>query len=202
MPFLSHATPVTAGTAAQGDLNRLFGTPAASGPAAVAALPTQSRFKLLGTVAAAHASEASSGWATIAVDNGTPRTYSVGTTLAGTDVVLKSVALRKAVLADANGRPSVTLELPALPAPATGKMPAPDMNPPPAAGVSTLPAAPPMQRRNLPEAPAMNPSATGVAPQQGLVPPPMQGGGPEGQPGAVPGNPAPAPGNVGGGNPA
>lgn len=122
----THATPVTAAAKAQGDLTRLFGAaPAASaaGPGAPSVASGNNRFKLLGTFAS-RAEPERLGWATIAVDGGHPRTYTVGSTLAGTDWVVRSISHRQAVLGPEGGGNGVTLDLPALPAAATGTLPA------------------------------------------------------------------------------
>jgi general secretion pathway protein C len=61
----------------------------------------------------------------IAVDGKPPRAFAVGAKL-DTDLVLQSVGLRTASLGSAqSGTRSVLLELPALPPPATGTLPAP-----------------------------------------------------------------------------
>jgi general secretion pathway protein C len=62
------------------------------------------------------------GLALIAVDGKPPRAFAVGSKL-DTDLVLQSVGLRTASLGSAQGARSVLLELPALPAPATGPSP-------------------------------------------------------------------------------
>ena len=64
------------------------------------------------------------GLALIAVDGKPPRAFAVGAKL-DTDLVLQSVGLRTASLGTPQGARSVLLELPALPAPATGTLPAP-----------------------------------------------------------------------------
>lgn len=116
----SHAAPVENKGTARGDLARLFG---AGAPAKTDEAPvtTDSRYKLLGTFAAADP-EARTGWATIAIDDGPPRTYAVGTKLVGTDVYVHSVTLRGASLGPPDGDATVNLQVPLLPPAATGTL--------------------------------------------------------------------------------
>lgn len=125
-PSSAPAYAVTVGddTALRGDLGRLLGaTPVApSGAAPVAPAPElASRFKLLGVMAGRSGS--GSGYALIAVDAKPARAYAVGAALDG-DLVLQSVSLRSAAIGPAQGSAALTLEVPALPAPATGSLPA------------------------------------------------------------------------------
>ena len=78
------------------------------------------------------------GLALIAVDGKPPRAFAVGAKL-DTDLVLQSVGLRTASLGSPQGARSVLLELPALPAPATGVLPPPGAAP-------AAPAPPPLPR--------------------------------------------------------
>ncbi|MGE4052971.1 MAG: hypothetical protein AB7F38_18005, partial [Piscinibacter sp.] len=131
-----------------------------------------SRFKLLGVMASKHSQ--GDGFALIAVDAKPARAYAVGTLLEG-DLVLQSVGLRSAAIGPAQGAPALTLEVPPLPAAATGTLPAPPADglkfgaaagsPPPAGGQAPLPM----------RLPAQGPSS--VMPQPGVQPavqPPAQ----------------------------
>jgi general secretion pathway protein C len=64
------------------------------------------------------------GVALIAVDGKLPKAYQVGSALDG-ELVLQSVSLRSAAIGPVRGSPTVTLELPPLPAAATGTLPVP-----------------------------------------------------------------------------
>ena len=75
------------------------------------------------------------GLALIAVDGKPARAFPVGSKL-DDDIVLQSVGLRTASIGPANAEPSVLLELPALPPPATGVLA------PPGAAPAFVPPAP------------------------------------------------------------
>jgi general secretion pathway protein C len=93
--------------------------------------PLASRFRLLG-VAAPRQGGDRSGLALIAVDGKPARSYMVGAAVDG-DLVLQSVHPRGAKLGGHGADAQVSLELPALPAPATGSLPValpPSMTPP------------------------------------------------------------------------
>ena len=122
-PAPAYAVAVGDAAAMRGDLSRLLGaTPvAAAGPAA-AAPELASRFKLIGVMA--NRQSDGNGYALIAVDAKPARAYPVGARLDG-DIVLQSVSLRTASIGAAQGAPAATLEIPALPAPATGTLPGP-----------------------------------------------------------------------------
>ncbi|MDQ2927631.1 MAG: hypothetical protein M3R22_05625 [Pseudomonadota bacterium] len=116
----AYAVPVDRSAPARNDLARLFGAPTL---AAAAARPeAASRFRLFGVMApkstAAHES-ASYGIALIAVDGKPAKAFAIGSRLDG-GLVLQSVGLRTASLGPAQGARTMLLELPALPAPATG----------------------------------------------------------------------------------
>ena len=131
--LLVHAPNAPAAAVAVGDaaavrvdLTRLLGAvPVAAAPAA-AAVEVSSRFRLLGIMAPKRAEAAgrARGVALIAVDGKLPKAYSVGSAL-DADLVLQSVSLRSAAIGPARGGPTVTLELPPLPAAATGTLPVP-----------------------------------------------------------------------------
>ena len=134
----AHAGPVGAAVAAKGDLARLLGA-APVATAAAAALPeASSRFRLLGVMApkaSAKPDAAGQGVALIAVDGKPARAFAVGAQL-DTDLVLQAVSLRTASIGPPEGAASVRLEIPLLPAPATGTLPS-------APGLSTLSPPPP-----------------------------------------------------------
>ncbi len=113
-----------------GDWSRLFGAapPPPAAPAAADAPPPppeSSRFQLIGVVAPRSPAAASQGVALIAVDGKTPRAYRVGAVIDG-DQVLRAVQQRAVSIGPRRGEPTMTLELPPLPPPATG-VPAPAM---------------------------------------------------------------------------
>jgi len=120
----AHTVAVGAANAPRGDLTRLFGAaPAreAKGAAVVLESPLSSRFRLLG-VAAPRQGGDRSGLALIAVDGKPARSYAVGSAVEG-ELVLQSVHTRGARLGARGAAAQVTLELPALPPPATGSLP-------------------------------------------------------------------------------
>ena len=137
----THTLAVAAAPVPRGDLTRLFGAPAlVKGDAAPRAEPAlASRFKLLG-VAAPRQGGDREGLALISLDGKPARGYRVGAPIEG-DWVLQSVHSRGAAVGLAGAAPLLKLELPLLPAPATGRLgnaPAPL----PAGGV--LPPGPPI----------------------------------------------------------
>lgn len=117
----AHTVAVGDASALRGDLTRLLGaTPTAPSAAAAAAPELASRFKLIGVMASKQTQ--GDGFALIAVDAKPARAYAVGAPLDG-DLVLKSVGLRSAAIGPAQGAPALTLEVPPLPAAATGALP-------------------------------------------------------------------------------
>jgi general secretion pathway protein C len=106
------------------DFSRLLGATPVNAPAATAAPEASSRFQLTGVMAPKGSQTSSQGVALIAVDGKPPRAYRIGGRVDG-DWVLQSVALRTASLGPVQGNAAVVLELPPLPAPATGTLPAP-----------------------------------------------------------------------------
>ena len=123
----AHAVPVAEASALRGDLSRMLGAAPALAALTTAAPDAGSRFRLLGVMApkaaAAGASPSTHGVALIAVDGKPAKAYSVGARLDG-ELVLQSVSLRTATLDRGQGTLPVTLELPPLPPPATGTLPA------------------------------------------------------------------------------
>ena len=170
-----HTVAVSAAAPPRADLTRLFGAePVVAGGEAVAAVsPLSSRFKLLG-VAAPRQGGDRIGLALIAVDGKPARSYAVGAAVDG-ELVLQSVHARGARLGASGAMPQVTLDLPALPLPATGNLP-------PAAGsagaLAPLGAVAPPQVVAPPvvTAPA---ELQPVEQRPILVPPPPQAAGPQ-----------------------
>lgn len=178
----SHAVPVGGVVAVRGDLSRLLGAaPVATLAAPVASPEVTSRFRLVGVMAPRKSSKATpsgQGVALIAVDGKPPKAYAVGARL-DTDLVLQTVSLRSASIGPAQGSPTVKLEIPPLPAPATGTLStgigAATVNPPTvpvavppvpnfAAPVIAVPQPPPPSAMpQLPSAPA-DPSAPPSSP--------------------------------------
>ena len=169
-----HTVAVSAAAPPRGDLTRLFGAePAAIGGEAVAAeSPLSSRFKLLG-VAAPRQGGDRIGLALIAVDGKPARSYAVGATVDG-ELVLQSVHARGARLGATGAVPQVTLDLPALPLPATGSLPS-------AAGPAgaLAPAAMPPSQGVAPPVVTAPAELQPVEPRPILVPPPPQAAGPQ-----------------------
>lgn len=179
----AHAVPVAAAMAVRGDLARLLGAaPVATAAAAAASPEMSSRFRLLGVMAPKArpssdigAEVSSQGIALIAVDGKPARAFSVGARL-DNDLVLQAVSLRTASIGPAQGAASLKLEIPPLPAPATGSLP------PVGAAPSGI-AAP-----FVPAPPIAPPGVIPALPQPVMVaPPPMQ------QPPAQPAAPVPQP---------
>jgi general secretion pathway protein C len=160
-PVPAHATLVSAADAFNGDLSRLFGSdaePAApiSGAAPVAA--QDARFELIGVVAPLAGADRAEGLALIALDDKPPRAYRVGAAVDG-QMVLQSVHARGAALGLPGQAAQLTLELPALPPPATGVP----------ATVGGLPGV----SRALPKPPPPPPVLSRPAPPQQFLPQPM-----------------------------
>ena len=111
----------------RGDLTKLFGAPPVVAAAPEVVPEATSRFKLVGVMAPKpdRSPEAPAyGLALIAVDGKPAKAFPVGARL-DSDLVLQSVGHRSASIGPAQGERSVLLELPALPAPATGVLPGP-----------------------------------------------------------------------------
>ena len=167
-PTPTHAATVDTTVAARGDLTRLFGAHAVVA-AGEAPLPADARFKLLGVVASRAPLADAEGLALIAVDGKPPRAYRVGHVIEG-ETVLQAVRARSVSLGPRGGPAAVALEIPPLPAAATG--PAPGMPGSPAAG--SMPHQPPM------------PPLPGPVPQMPQQATPPQPEPPPGLPQAVP----------------
>lgn len=118
------AVAVDDGAPRRGELSRLLGAE----PVAAAAAPpaAASRFKLVGVVAprqsGAGGSDKRVGVALISVDDKPPRPYRIGARIDG-ETVLQAVGPRSASIGNAGeGAASVVLDIPPLPAPATGSL--------------------------------------------------------------------------------
>ena len=163
-----HTVPVADVTAPRADLSRLFGAEEAPATEEAPAPEASSRFHLLGVVAPKAAG--GPGVALIAVEDKPARAFRVGAVVDG-DLVLQAVQARGIELGPRGGAPAMRLELPPLPPPATGSLPAPPLNgaaPPPAQPRPGAPLVPPTAVR---PAPAMQPPQ---AVEQADQPPPSQ----------------------------
>ena len=152
----AYAMAVSTAAPMRGDLTRLFGAAPLLAIAVEAAPEAPSRFRLVGVMAPNSRRDdanAAYGLALIAVDGKPAKAFAVGSTL-DSNLVLQSVSLRTASLGPAEGARSVLLELPALPPPSTGVLPAPGSP----AGVT--PAPPQGGRPPAPMAPAAAPIVT------------------------------------------
>lgn len=164
----AHATVVSMAGGFKGDLSRVFGAdapPLAGMAMAPPPVQADARFHLIGVVAPRAAAASGEGLALIATDGKPAKAYRVGKAVDG-ELVLQSVHSRGASLGPAGQPAQVALELPALPAAATGIPPgAGGLNPAPRPAVG------------LPPRPAM-------APPQAVPIPPLQNEGyqPEPQP--------------------
>ena len=120
----AHAQPAPVATAVRSDLGRLLGPDPASPSAesqAPLAVAQQSRFQLLGVIAAGSGGGAGpGGWATLAVDGKPPRTFRVGSAVDGSSV-LQKVSARGVEIGPRGGAPVVTLQLSPLAPAATGR---------------------------------------------------------------------------------
>lgn len=183
-PAPAYAVAVGESVAMRGDLSRLLGaTAVASADKPAPAPELASRFKLLGVMAGKQSS--GSGFALIAVDAKPARAYPVGARVDG-ELVLQAVSLRTASIGPSQGSPAVTLEVPVLPAPATGTLPSAGDGmkfgaaavPPPAASPAPAPmVAPPPAPLPLPAPVAGRPALPGtpsalpeLAPQPTVLP--------------------------------
>ena len=174
----AYAVPIDRAAPPRGDLARLFGAPPVVAVAEEARAEAPSRFRLVGVMAPRSSTPEGTGaygLALIAVDGKPPRAFAVGSKL-DTDLVLQSVGLRTASLGTAQGARSVLLELPALPAPATGTLPAPGSPAPAMVSPAVRPGAVPTPVASPPAmAPAMVP-APAPAPMMQLQPAQAQPG--------------------------
>lgn len=136
----------------RGDLTRLLGADAvAPAPAEDTPLPVaDARFALIGVVSPRSPGAAREGVALIAVDGKPARAYRVGAVVEGAHV-LKTVSARGVTLGLRDGPGLLMLDLPPLPAAATGTLPAaPSAGDPQGAAGAPLPAPPPPQAGRRP----------------------------------------------------
>ncbi|WP_328580115.1 type II secretion system protein N [Ideonella sp. BN130291] len=129
----AHTVPVSEVVVQRADLTRIFGAEPVAAPTEAPAPEVSSRFHLLGVVAPRVAG--APGVALIAVDGKPPRAYRLGAAVDG-EMVLQDVQARGVALGPQGGAATVRLELPPLPAAATGALP------PPSFGAAPAPAAP------------------------------------------------------------
>lgn len=150
-----NASAVSLDNAGKGDPHKLLAGPAkASGPAAPdngQNAMLAGRIKLIGVVAPKNP-EDHGGVALISVDNNPPRAIRVGGVIDGQNI-LRSLTQRGAEIGPAEGPTALTLDLPMLPAPATGVLPAVN-------GLSTASAVP------------QSPGGMPMPPQGGMPSPP------------------------------
>lgn len=184
-PVPTFAVPVAQSGAARGDASRLLGREelrsANASAAPPAESPVSSRYRLLGVVAPREGSGSAAAVALIAIEGKPARPLRVGARV-DDDLVLLSVDRRGAGLGPSGGEPTVKLELPERPPPATG-VPAPTLGPAsPAAQPAVVPPMPP----SLPPAvEPVAPQAVPGVPQRALGAPGTSPGVAPAQPGAV-----------------
>jgi general secretion pathway protein C len=168
----AHTVSVATGAVARADLSRLFGAPAVAAAVAAADPEISSRFKLMGVMApksVARLEATGQGIALIAVDGKPARAFSVGSTL-DSGLVLQAVSLRSASIGPQDGATALKLEIPPLPPPATGALPALSFNSSGAAN-EVKPATPlPPTMVSPPPGNVLPPAS--VAPAQGAAAPP------------------------------
>lgn len=178
-PLPAHAQVAAAGARLSGDLQRVLGAGAPPAPPptqAAAAPPADPRFALLGVVAPRPGTSAREGLALIAVDDQPAKAFRVGLPVEG-PLVLLAVSARGASLGPRGGPPSVVLELPEMPGPATGVAPGAEGSPGVPGGPSArsappgLPPGVPAGRPTLPIPPVV-PGAPAAPSGQGGMPPP------------------------------
>jgi general secretion pathway protein C len=158
-----HTVTVGNSAAARADLSRVLGADAEPEQhVEVAAVPANARFRLIGVVAPRSGAVADGGLALIAVDDKPPRAYRVGAVVEG-DTIVKSVGMRSVSLGGADGSAPTALELPPLPPPATGTLPAAGQAAP---APSPIRAAP-LPGRPAPQVPPPAPVPPPVMPAQG-----------------------------------
>jgi general secretion pathway protein C len=115
-----HASLAAPAMPAAPDWTRLFGVEVAPVVVEAAAPPPDSRFQLIGVVAARAAlGQGRASVALIAVDGKPPRAYRVGNVIDG-QTVLQGVQTRGATLGPRGGAAVVSLQMPPLPVAATG----------------------------------------------------------------------------------
>lgn len=159
----ANATRVSLDGDIKGDLHRLLAGPSQGGSSpvdAAAASALGGRLKLIGAVAPRDQDQRS-GVALISVDGKPPRAVRIGGVIDG-DMVLQSLDPRSAQIGPAHGPAALTLNLPTLPAAATGTLPPP----------AGLTAPPPVGSVPPPSARAVAPAT--AAPTPSPVPAPVE----------------------------
>ena len=129
-PSVNHATLASPqALPSRADLSRVLGSTPVTATTAAAAPELSSRFVLTGVMAPKKSSAGTAkspaqgaGLALIAVDGQPAKPYALGAKLDG-NLTLLAVTLRTASIGPEGGSPVLTLELPALPPPATGVLP-------------------------------------------------------------------------------
>lgn len=169
LPVPAQVSMAVPGIAAGGDLTRLFGPDApppsvAAAPAAPPPAVESARFQLVGLAAPVPKGPRHAGVALIALDGKPARAYRVGAVIDG-EHVLQDVQARTVSIGPRHGPALISLELPALPPPATGVPVAAAGAPPALAPPPALPAA-------RPAAPVFLQPPPGTPPQ--AVPPTLQ----------------------------
>jgi general secretion pathway protein C len=123
----ANATAVSLDNAARGDLRKLLTGPAAAvepnQPDPSLASVLAGRLKLVGVVAPRHEGERG-GLALLSIDGKPPRAVRTGGLVDG-EMVLLAVSQRGAEIGPASGPAAVKLDLPLMPAAATGSLPPP-----------------------------------------------------------------------------
>jgi general secretion pathway protein C len=149
----AHATVVSAAAGFKGDLSRLFGVDAPAPAVTTAPVRADSRFRLIGVVAPRGATAPAQGLALIATDGKPAKAFRVGAAVDG-ELLLLAVHARGASLGPRGQPAQVVLELPALPPPSSGTLPAAGSSGPMNRPALTLPARPmPPQGGAAPPAP-------------------------------------------------
>lgn len=120
-PLPDGARTVALDPSSRGDVVRLLAGPSsAADPQVLAPSPAASRFKLLGAMAGANDRSASAGLALLSIDGKPARAVRVGAVVEG-DWVLQRVTATRVEIGARDTTPAVVLDLPALPAAATGR---------------------------------------------------------------------------------
>lgn len=163
-PVPSQVQTVGVAQALQGDAGRLFVRTEAVATAA-APSPARDRFRVLGVAA-----RDGDGWALISVDGKPPRAYRRGASVDGRWEVL-AVGQRRIDIGPPGGPAAVTLDLPPLPSPSTGQLPAVSTD---ITGAGTAPVVTPVPQRPL------------AVPPEGIPAAAPQGGGEAAPPGGAP----------------
>ncbi|HEX3140842.1 MAG TPA: hypothetical protein VHQ87_12355 [Rhizobacter sp.] len=156
-PVPANAVVVGDTTQVRGDLSRLLGAE----PVAAVALAPQisSRFRLLGVMAARPSQQGMTpGVALISIDGKPARAFAAGARVED-QLMLQNVSLRSASIGSEKGGSAFVLEIPPLPAPATGALPKVTMD-----SVSPSTAPPPVQQ--------VMPAMAQQPPPPGATPPP------------------------------